>query len=138
MILHVTLDHEAVCPRRAHDEDAGLDLFSREDKIVPARGSAVFDTGVHMEIPLGYAGIIISKSGLNVKHNILSDGLIDPGYTGSITVKIYNHGDEDYSVRKGDKISQIVLVPACLAVCAVVEEISGSSRGVRGFGSTGR
>ena len=75
MILHVTLDHEAVCPRRAHDEDAGLDLFSREDKIVPARGSAVFDTGVHMEIPLGYAGILISKSGLNVKHNILSDGL---------------------------------------------------------------
>lgn len=138
MILKVQLDENATRPQRAHEPDAGLDLFSREDKIIPARGSAKFDTGVHVEIPLGYGGFLESKSGLNINHDLLSFGTIDSGYTGSIVVKLYNMGDADYYVKAGDKISQLVIKNVILAGCTVVPQISGGERGNGGFGSTGR
>lgn len=138
MKFRVMLDEEAILPRRAHPTDAGLDLFSREEKTVPAHGSAVFDTGVHIEIPETCAGKLVSKSGLNVKHGILSDGLIDAGYTGSITVKLYNLSDRDYTVLRGDKISQLVIFPVCLAGCEITDSLSETERGAGGFGSTGR
>ena len=73
---------------RAHPYDAGLDLYARETQIVPAKESAVFDTGVHIELPLCTTGFLKSRSGLNVRHGIVSDGgVIDAGYTGSIRVK---------------------------------------------------
>lgn len=125
-------------PERAHEADAGLDLFSMEEKVVPAHGSATFDTGVHTEIPVGYAGFLKSKSGLNVKHNITSDGVIDAGYTGSIVVKLYNHGDTDYTVRAGDKVSQLVILPVLLPELEVVGSLDETERGDNGFGSTGR
>ena len=68
--MKVTLDPGATMPTRAHKTDAGLDIYSRENKVVPARGSAIFDTGVHMDIPAGFAGMLKSKSGLNVKHSL--------------------------------------------------------------------
>lgn len=138
MILPVKLDPGARPPERAHALDGGLDLFSREDKTIPAHKSAVFDTGVHMQIPLGYCGILISKSGLNCRHNLTSHGLIDSGYTGSIRVKLYNHGDKDYTVRREDKISQIVITPCVCAGVVVVDEIEGGERQSNGFGSSGR
>ena len=138
MILPVKLDARATAPARANDLDGGFDLFSREEKTVPAGGSAEFDTGVHMQIPGGYCGILISKSGLNRKHSITSHGLVDSGYTGSILVKLYNHGDEDYTVLAGDKISQIVITPCLAAGVVVVDNISGGTRGDNGFGSSGR
>ena len=138
MKFRVMLDEGAFLPRRAHPTDAGLDLFSREEKTVPAHGSATFDTGVHIEIPETCAGKLVSKSGLNVKHGILSDGLIDAGYTGSIAVKLYNLSDRDYTVLRGDKISQLVIFPVCLAGCEITEAIADTERGAGGFGSTGR
>lgn len=138
MILYVKLDAGASVPSRANDSDAGFDLFSREEKTVPAGGSAEFDTGVHMQIPDGYCGILISKSGLNRKHSITSHGLVDSGYTGSILVKLYNHGNKDYTVLAGDKISQIVITPCLTAGVVVVDNISGGTRGDKGFGSSGR
>lgn len=66
--------------------------------MIPANGSAVIDTGVHIDIPKGYVGFLKSKSGLNVKHDLTSEGVIDAGYTGSICVKLYNHGKTDYKV----------------------------------------
>lgn len=136
--MKIKLDSGAICPTRAHDIDAGLDLYSREDKVVPARGSAIFDTGVHVELPLYTAGFLKSKSGLNVKHNITSDGVIDVGYTGSICVKLYNHGDTDYQVKRGDKISQLVVVEIQTPHLRIVDELQDTSRGNNGFGSTGR
>ena len=97
--MKIMLDEGAIRPTRAHQTDAGLDLYARDGKMVPAHGSAIFDTGVHVQLPPFTAGFLKSKSGLNVKHNITSDGLIDEGYTGSIVVKLYNHGDDDYDVR---------------------------------------
>lgn len=109
--MKVKLDPGAYMPTRAHATDAGLGLYARETQIVPARESAIFDTGVHIEIPLGTAGFIKSKSGLNVHHGIISDGVVDVGYTGSIVVKLYNLSSYDYRVEAGDKIGQLVILP---------------------------
>ena len=109
--MKIKLDEGAYKPTRAHEIDAGLDLYARETQIVQAKESAIFDTGVHIEIPVGYVGMIKSKSGLNVKHGITSEGVVDSGYTGSIVVKLFNHSGYDYKVHSGDKISQIVIMP---------------------------
>ena len=137
--MKIKLDDGAFCPTRAHEWDAGLDLYAMEDQIVPAKESAIFDTGVHIEIPRGYVGFLKSKSGLNVRHGITSEGVIDAGYTGSIVVKLYNNGGFDYKVERGDKISQIVLLPIITPEIELVEKLFGvTERGENGFGSTGR
>ena len=136
--MKVKLDPGAYLPERAHRQDAGLDIRSPEEAWIPARGSAVIDTGVHIEIPMGWTGFLKSKSGLNVKHSITSEGVIDSGYTGGIIVKLYNNSDTAYLVQRGDKISQLVILPVYLDELEVVGEISGGERGSGGFGSTGR
>ena len=138
--INIMLDEGAIMPKRAHKTDAGYDLFSREDKKVPAHGSAIFDTGVHIELPTDplTVGFIKSKSGLNVHHNITSDGTIDVGYTGSIRVKLYNHGKLDYAVNRGDKISQLVIVPILTPELELVDSLKKTERGDNGFGSSGR
>lgn len=136
--MKIKLDSGAYMPTRAHATDAGLDLYARDTKVIPAHGSAIFDTGVHVELPIHTAGLIVSKSGLNTKHNLTSTGLIDVGYTGSIKVKLYNHGDADYTVHAGDKISQLVVISILTPHMAVVDVLSETDRGDRGFGSSGR
>lgn len=137
--MKVFLEQGAVMPTRAHATDAGIDLYSREDKVIEAGGSAVFHTGVHVELPKGTCGVIVSKSGLNVKHDITSTGLIDEGYEGEIVVKLYNHGKASYQVEKGDKISQLVVFPVSYEMPQPVDHLDETSeRGSEGFGSTGR
>lgn len=136
--MRIKLDNDAYLPERAHDTDAGLDLKAKADGIVKAHGSATFFTGVHVEIPEHTAGILMSKSGLNVNHDITSTGLIDEGYTGEIAVKLINHGDTDYHVKAGDKISQLVIVPVCYPDISFVADLDETERGDNGFGSTGR
>ena len=134
----VYLDDGAVMPCRAHEDDAGFDLYAPTVDLVPKRGSVVIDTGVHVAIPKGYAGLLVSKSGLNVKHDIISDGLIDAGYTGSIKVKLYNLGETSYIVEKGDKISQLVFIPIAEPELIQATWLEETPRGSNGFGSTGR
>ena len=136
--MKIKLDPMAWIPERAHDTDAGLDLKSPINITVPARGSATIDTGVHIQLPPGPAGMLKSKSGLNVKHGITSEGVIDEGYTGSIVVKLYNHTFDDYHVNIGDKISQLVIVPILTPELEFVDDLDGGERGDNGFGSTGR
>lgn len=136
--MRIKLDDGAYMPTRAHQYDAGLDLYAREDKVVPARGSAIFDTGVHIELPPYTAGLLKSKSGLNVRHDLTSEGVIDVGYTGSIVVKLYNQGDKDYHVHRGDRISQMVIVDICTPPISEADFLEESERGDAGFGSTGR
>lgn len=138
MKLKIVLEDGAVMPQRAHAIDAGLDLFSRSELVIPSHGSAVIDTGVRVAIPEGFVGFIKSKSGMNVKRNLLAEGVIDAGYTGPIVVKVYNHGDEDQVIGAGDKLTQLVILPVALPeleLCASLEE---TERGEDGFGSTGR
>lgn len=136
--MKIMLDDGAIMPTRAHETDAGLDLYAREDCIVCAKESAKFDTGVHIELPHDTVGFLKSKSGLNVKNGITSEGVIDEGYTGSIMVKLYNHSGYDYKVHKGDKISQLVVLPIIKPVLEIVKSLDDTDRGSNGFGSSGR
>jgi len=137
-MMRVQLDDGAFAPERAYRTDAGLDIKSPYNTIVPARGSATIDTGVHIELPPNTVGLLKSKSGLNVRANIVSEGVIDEGYDGSIVVKLYNHGDTDYQVMRGDKISQLLVMECKHPEIQVVLQIKGLDRGSKGFGSTGR
>lgn len=136
--MRIMLDKGAKMPTRAHTYDAGLDLYSMEDGYIRCNSSLTFDTGVHVEIPENCVGFIKSKSGLMVNHGILTDGTIDCGYTGSIKVKLFNHGGSKYEVKKGDKIAQIVIVPCLLPELELVDKLEETDRGDGGFGSTGR
>lgn len=136
--MKIKLDEGAKLPSRAHATDAGLDLYARETKVVPARGSEKFDTGVHIELPVGTVGMLKSKSGLNVKHGITSEGVIDVGYTGAIVAKLYNNSGIDYLVHAGDKITQLVIMPIITPALEVVNSLETTDRNDNGFGSSGR
>lgn len=136
--MKVKLDPGAFLPERAHPTDAGLDIRSPVDAVVWGNGSTEIDTGVHVEIPYPYVGFLKSKSGLHFTFGITSEGVVDCGYTGSIRVKLVNHTDERFYVRRGDKISQLVVLPILLPIVEEVSELAETERGDRGFGSTGR
>ena len=138
MNVNVMLDAGAYMPEKAHETDAGFDLRTHTDFIVEAHDSAVIDTGVHVEIPVGYAGMLKSKSGLNVNAGITSEGVIDAGYTGSIRVKLYNNGADSYVFKAGDKITQLVIMPIPCVTMNLVNCLDATERGNNGFGSTGR
>ena len=142
--MKVKLDPGACMPVRAHDDDAGLDIRTPVSITVgPATpvygaGKAVVTTGVHVEIPKGYVGFIKSKSGLNVNNNITVDGVVDCGFTGSIVVKLYNHGYTEHHFDAGDKIAQLVILPILTPELEQVDELDDTERGASGFGSTGK
>lgn len=136
--MKIKLDRGAFIPVRAHNTDAGADLRSPIETVVPAMGSRVIDTGVHIQLPHGYVGMLKSKSGLNVKFGITSEGVIDEGYTGQIMVKLYNHSNYPYTVMRGDKITQLVIIPCEYVDFDLVDDLEDSERGSDGFGSTGK
>ena len=139
MIIDIKLDEGAFIPERAHKTDAGYDLKTPVCVEIPPRSSQKIDTGVHMMIPKGYVGMLKSKSGLNVNKSILCEGVIDAGYTGSIVAKLYNHSDETVRFNRGDKITQIVIMPiANIDILNIVSDFETTERGDNGFGSTGR
>lgn len=136
--MKMMLEPGTKTPTRSHPTDAGIDLYARETTLVPAHCGAVFRTGVHIELPHCSVGLLKSKSGLNTLYDITSDGVIDEGYSGEIVVKLYNHGDNDYWVHEGDKISQLLVMPVSYEPVEIVDSIKGGARGDNGFGSTGR
>ena len=126
-------------PEYAHDVDAGMDIRCREDTWILANSSALFDTGVHVQIPKGYFGKLESKSGLNCRKNIESaGGVIDCGYTGSIVVKLWNHSNVNHLFKAGDKIVQMIILPCEHPELVQVDDLEETERGNGGFGSTGR
>ena len=136
--MKILLDPGAKMPTRAHELDAGYDLYSREDAVIYHGDSHCFDTGVHVQIPAGYVGMVKSKSGLNVKYNLTSEGVIDAGYNGSIVVKLYNHGNAAVRIENGQKISQLVIMPIITPELELVDSLEDTDRGAGGFGSTGK
>lgn len=139
MKINVMLDDGAYMPEKAHKSDAGYDIRTPKSFELYGGGHRVVNTGVHIEIPEGYVGMIKSKSGLNVNYNIITEGVIDAGYTGSIQVKMYNLGNYNKKFNAGDKITQLVIIPIAdveeLIRVAYLEE---TERGDNGFGSTGK
>lgn len=137
--MKIKLDKGAYMPSREHTTDAGMDIRAKDKVLIPSHGHATLPTGVHIQLPKNTCGLLVSKSGLNVKFNITSTGLIDEGYTGEIKVKLYNHGNAPYMVCPGDKISQLVVIPCVYVPLEFVDELDeNTERGNNGFGSTGR
>lgn len=128
-------------PERAHFDDAGIDFFTPEGFTLAPFDSRVVDLKVAVQIPIGYFGKLESKSGLNVKHGVVScGGVIDSGFRGSIKVRIMNQGEDPYTFEKGDKIVQMVLLPCGLFDLERVDKLdpSESGRDNSGWGSTGK
>lgn len=136
--VRVTIDEGAKLPVRAHGTDAGADLCCMEGFTVPPHDSIEIDTGVHVQLPHGTVGMVKSKSGLNIKACINVEGVIDEGYTGSIRLRVYNHGDYPKEFKAGDKVTQLVVMPVAYPVYVEVDEIEGGERGDSGLGSTGK
>lgn len=134
------LEPGAYAPRYAHEDDAGMDLFAPEDFSIAPSSNATIDTGVHIMIPIGFCGLMVSKSGININKSCTSTGLIDAGYTGTVHVKLYNNNQHTWQFfKKGDKISQIVILPVP-SVTLVPGDVKSTQteRGNGAFGSTGR
>lgn len=136
--IEVKLEPGAKLPTKAHEADAGFDLYTPKSVYLAPHTAAAIDTGVHMAIPEGYVGMIKSKSGLNVKHGVSCEGVIDAGYTGTIVAKLYNNGGEAVSFESGDKITQIVIMPIPKVRLVEVDALEDTERGDNGFGSSGR
>lgn len=134
--LKVTLDEGAKMPTRAHDTDAGLDLYAMEDAVIPMFGSVKLDTGCHVAIPKNHVGLITSKSGL-MSEGITSRGTIDADYRGSIKAVLFNHNNRPYRIEKGQKITQLVILPIITPKPVQVDNLELTARGYGGFGSTG-
>jgi dUTP pyrophosphatase len=128
---------DAVLPTVAHPgEDIGYDLYSAEDITLPARGAAGVHTGIAIEFVPTAGGIVKARSGMAKKRLICNAGVIDAGYRGEIIVLLENLADEPYTIRKGDKIAELLEHPF-LAGEVVEEELSEATRGAKGFGSSG-
>ena len=131
-------DKGAMLPVREHSTDAGADILSPRSLLLAARSSAIIRTGVHVELPHGTVGMLKSKSGLNIFHDIVGEGVIDEGFTNEIVVKLYNLGDIPYEFERGNKLIQLVVMPVHYPDIVQVDEIEGGERGDAGYGSTGR
>jgi dUTP pyrophosphatase len=136
------LDPDLPLPVPAHLGDAGLDLYAREDAVIPARGGRLLmSTGVAVAIPHGYMGLAVPRSGLALKHGITlvnTPGIIDSGYRGELKVVMINTDPEhDYEVKRGDRVAQLIISRYDNVTWTEVTELSGFDRG-GGFGHSGR
>ena len=135
------LSDEATLPTRAHENDAGLDLYAAEEAPIPPGARVSVGTGLAVAIPKGLAGLVLPRSGLALKHGIAlvnAPGLIDPGYRGEIRVLLLNTDQtSEYRCAPGDRIAQLLLVPIATATPIQADALDSSTRGVGGFGSSG-
>ena len=142
MTLRVArLDARARLPTRAHEGDAGLDLYALEDRVLAPGERAAVATGIAVEIPRGQAGLVLPRSGLAARHGISvvnAPGLIDAGYRGEIRVLLLNTDRENaFEITAGARIAQLVLVRVELPTPLEVEVLGETVRGAGGFGSSG-
>ena len=137
------LNKDAKIPARSTPESAGLDLCACIEEplhLVPG-GRCIIPTGIAIEIPPGWCGLIFARSGLGIKHGIIPSnavGVIDSDYRGEVHVGLINHGGQGYTIAPGERIAQLILMPAQMASVEEAEQLSHTKRGEGGFGSTGR
>ncbi len=135
------LKDEATLPTRAHDSDAGLDLYAAEGARITPGGRVSVGTGLAVAIPDGLAGLVLPRSGLALKDGVTlvnSPGLIDPGYRGELRVLLLNTDlSAEFKVAAGDRVAQLLLVPVALATPLESDSLDSTARGVGGFGSSG-
>ena len=136
--MKIVVDHGCKAPTRAHEYDAGLDLYAAETTYIAPKDYEVIETGVHVEIPKGFVGLLTSKSGLMQHNGLTCRGTIDAGYTGSIRAIVFNHSFVACKIERGQKVTQLVILPCITPELEVVETLEETERGAGGFGSTGK
>lgn len=135
------LELAAIMPKYASSGAAGADLYNyKEDVFIPSGKTVAIKTGLSIEIPEGYVGLVFARSGLATKNGVAPAnkvGVIDCDYRGELVVMLYNHSLDDYTVKTGERVAQLVVVP--YLQCEFEEgDISSTERGINGFGSTGK
>lgn len=139
-LLVKRINKEAILPFYAHKGDAGLDLFSVEEVLIKPMERKLVATGIKIQLPPNTEGQVRPRSGLALAHGITllnSPGTIDEGYRGEIKVLMINLGQEDFLIKKGMKIAQMVINPVEQVLIKEVVELKDTERGEGGFGSTG-
>ena len=128
-----------VLPEYGSAGAAGADLRASQELVIPAGGRAAVPTGLRLEIPAGHVGLVWPRSGLALRHGIDTlAGVIDSDYRGEVRVVLVNHGGNEFEVKPGDRVAQLLVQPVERTVFTRVENLAGSERGENGFGSTGR
>jgi dUTP diphosphatase len=137
----VKLNEKATLPTRAHDNDAGLDLYAAESARLAPGARVSVGTGLAVAIPDGVGGLVLPRSGLALRHGVTlvnSPGLIDPGYRGEVRVLLLNTDPTlEFRVSPGDRLAQLLLVPVVHASPLQADALDESTRGEGGFGSSG-
>jgi dUTP pyrophosphatase len=134
------LDPALPLPAYARDDDAGLDLYAAETVTLAPGARALVRTGVALAIPPGFAGLVLPRSGLALRHGVTllnAPGLIDAGYRGEVKALLINHGQEPVTLSRGDRIAQLVVQRVEHITLTPVPELTPTARGAGGFGSTG-
>ena len=138
MLEFKKLHPDAIVPKRAHGDDAGMDVYTIEDIRIPARGDMITGLGLACKFPKGHALLVYNKSGRSTKLKLDKGAeVIDAGYRGEIHVHLFNHSDVNVIIKKGEKIAQLILVPIWAGQPVEVEELDNTERGDGGFGSSG-
>lgn len=135
----IKLDRNAKIPSYAHHGDAGMDFYCLNKTVVEPKKRKAVLTGIALEIPKGFVGLIWDKSGLALKNGIKTmAGVIDSGYRGEVQIVVYNTNQKQFIFEKGDKVAQMLIQKIESPELVEVENISDSNRGTGGFGSTGK
>ena len=140
-VLVRRLDPGLPLPARAHEHDAGLDLYAAEPATIEPGGRVLVPTGIALAIPAGYAGLVLPRSGLALRRGLTllnTPGLVDAGYRGEVKVLLVNHDRRAATVTRGDRIAQLVIQRVEPADLVEVDELPPTDRGPGGFGSTGQ
>ena len=136
---NLTCQVSGLVPQYAHYGDAGADLTASEKTVIPAKNRSLVGTGIRLEIPKGYVGLIWPRSGLAIKTGIdCGAGVIDSCDRGEIKVLLFNHSDTEFQIEPGDRIAQILIQKIERVQFIPVGELSKTTRSERGFGSTGK
>ncbi|MBP3348411.1 MAG: dUTP diphosphatase [Clostridia bacterium] len=135
------LDERAIVPTLGTPYAAGADLYTVEGATIPSGGTAWLGTGICIEIPEGFVGLIFARSSLGTKRGLAPAnkvGVVDSDYRGEIKVVLHNHSDQTQTVEQGERIAQLVVVPYLAMAFEEVDELDETGRGTKGFGSTGK
>tara|TARA_Y100001956_G_scaffold73316_1_gene79408 strand:+ start:106 stop:540 length:435 start_codon:yes stop_codon:yes gene_type:complete len=134
------LNENAILPEKQHDSDAGYDLYSIEEIILKPNQIYKVKTGIAIQIPNNYGGLVLPRSGLSSKYGISlinTPGLIDSGYRGELLIPLINHSSNEYTINKTERVAQLILLEIPEVKIEVTSDLDESDRESKGFGSTG-
>lgn len=138
-VPYTLLSPFAKTPTRGTPDSAGLDLYAAQDYVIPAHGRMLVSTGVAFAIPKEFYGICTGRSGITIKNGVIGQlGIIDSDYRGAVGIMMFNTTDEEFTIKIGDRVGQMVIMPYLQCVLDYKNTLDDTDRGEGGFGSTGK